>query len=163
MPNKTAKPADSAAGAAAATPRKNARHLAFNWTPDPWDALPKLRYGDDRSLASVIERQCLDAAPDERAALEDDLLETLAEKDITDAARDFICRQLRLVGGEKSVAALAPLLADARLAPFARLALEAIPGTIADAALANVAGGSATGAAEREGLLGTIAWRKHKW
>ena len=45
------------------------------------------------------------------------------------------CRALSVVGNADAVAALAPLLADPRLATYARSALEVIPGAAADAAL----------------------------
>lgn len=45
------------------------------------------------------------------------------------------CKDLAIYGSGKSVAALAPLLADEQLASWARIALEAIPGPESDKAL----------------------------
>jgi HEAT repeat protein len=45
------------------------------------------------------------------------------------------CKRLAIYGTEDAVPALAPLLADQELASWARIALEAIPGPAADAAL----------------------------
>lgn len=50
------------------------------------------------------------------------------------------CKRLAIYGDAKAVPALAPLLADADLASWARIALEAIPGRAADQALRNAAG-----------------------
>src|SRR6266550_8515739 len=45
------------------------------------------------------------------------------------------CKRLAIYGAEQAVPALAPLLLDKDLASWARIALEAIPGPAADAAL----------------------------
>src|SRR5687767_12692503 len=45
------------------------------------------------------------------------------------------CKQLAIYGNKDAVPALAPLLADKDLASWARIALEAIPGSEADEAL----------------------------
>jgi HEAT repeat protein len=50
------------------------------------------------------------------------------------------CKQLAIYGTEQSVPALAPLLADKELASWARIALEAIPGTAAETALRDALG-----------------------
>ncbi|MHC4632752.1 MAG: HEAT repeat domain-containing protein, partial [Planctomycetota bacterium] len=49
-------------------------------------------------------------------------------------------KKLAIYGTEQSIPALAPLLADKELASWARIALEAIPGTAADTALRNALG-----------------------
>jgi HEAT repeat protein len=50
------------------------------------------------------------------------------------------CKKLAIYGTEKAVPALAPLLADERFASWARIALEAIPGSAPDQALREAAG-----------------------
>ena len=65
----------------------------------------------ERGLISLLESQ---APPDEKA---------------------IACKLLAVYGSDKAVPVLAPLLLDARLASWARTALEAIPGETADAAL----------------------------
>lgn len=50
------------------------------------------------------------------------------------------CKRLAIYGTDKSVPALAPLLADKELSSWARIALEAIPGPVADTALRNAMG-----------------------
>ncbi len=50
------------------------------------------------------------------------------------------CKKLAICGTDKAVPALAPLLADEKLASWARIALEAIPGAAPDEALRKAAG-----------------------
>ncbi len=50
------------------------------------------------------------------------------------------CKKLAIHGTEKAVPALAPLLADERFASWARIALEAIPGSAPDQALRKAVG-----------------------
>lgn len=80
------------------------------------------------------------AADDKKAAedQETQLISVLtsgapAEKAIT-------CKRLAVYGSGKAVPALAPLLSDAQLASWARIALEAIPDPAADAALREALG-----------------------
>jgi HEAT repeat protein len=68
------------------------------------------------------------------------------------------CRQLKLVGTEKSVPALAALLVDPELSHPARLALESIPCEAAGAAL-RIAAGKATGLT-RSGILDSLGERR---
>jgi HEAT repeat protein len=73
----------------------------------------------DRSAGGVAERELIGVLQADSAK---------AEKAIT-------CKRLAIYGTEECVPALAPLLADEELASWARIALEAIPGPAADAAL----------------------------
>jgi len=70
---------------------------------------------------------------------ENDLIAVL-QSDAPTGQKAFTCKQLAIYGTEQSVPALAPLLADKELASWARIALEAIPGPAADAALRNALG-----------------------
>ncbi len=67
---------------------------------------------------------------------ENDLIAVL-QSDAAAGQKAFTCKQLAIYGTEQAVPALAPLLADKELASWARIALEAIPGPAADAALRN--------------------------
>ncbi len=78
----------------------------------------------DRSAADVKQRDLI-------AVLQSDAPKS--EKAIT-------CKKLAIYGTEQCVPALAPLLADKELASWARIPLEAIPGTAADTALRNALG-----------------------
>ena len=62
------------------------------------------------------------------------------ESDAPKGEKAITCKRLAIYGTEQSVPALAPLLADEELASWARIALEAIPGTAADTALRNALG-----------------------
>jgi len=68
-----------------------------------------------------------------------DLIAVL-QSDAPKSEKAITCKQLAIYGTEQSVPALAPLLADKELASWARIALEAIPGTAADTALRNALG-----------------------
>ena len=72
--------------------------------------------------------------PGERAELATRLAAIL-EQDSTFDGKQFVCRQLALIGGPKQVPILSKLLADEKLADVARLALDGIPGEAAAAAL----------------------------
>ncbi len=81
---------------------------------------------------------------------ESDLIAVL-KSDAPTARKAITCKQLVVYGTEQSVPVLAPLLADKELASWARIALEAIPGPAADAALRG-----ALGTLEGRLLVGTI-------
>jgi len=67
------------------------------------------------------------------------------------AEKAVACKKLAVVGSEKAVPELAKLLSDPQLASWARIALEAIPGSAADDALRQ-----ALGSLEGKLLVGTI-------
>lgn len=72
----------------------------------------------------------------EAAAKEQELLAVL-KSDAPKGEKGVACKLLAVWGGDAAVPALAPLLEDKELASWARIALEAIPGDAADAALRN--------------------------
>jgi HEAT repeat protein len=65
---------------------------------------------------------------------ESDLIAVL-QSNAPKSEKAITCKKLAIYSTEKSVPALAPLLADKELSSWARIALEAIPGPAADAAL----------------------------
>jgi HEAT repeat protein len=65
---------------------------------------------------------------------ESDLIAVL-QSDAPKSEKAITCKRLAVYGGEQAVPAVAPLLADKELSSWARIALEAIPGPAADAAL----------------------------
>jgi HEAT repeat protein len=71
--------------------------------------------------------------------------------DAPKAEKAITCKRLAIYGDDQAVPALAPLLADQELASWARIALETIPGSAADAALRN-----ALGKLQGRLLVGTI-------
>jgi hypothetical protein len=82
----------------------------------------------------------------------------LLELETTFDCKQFVCRQLALIGGPEQVRTLAKLFADEKLADVARLALDAIPGDEAAAALRsqlNTASGNA-----RIGIIQSLSQRR---
>lgn len=65
---------------------------------------------------------------------ESDLIAVL-QSNAPKAEKAFACKDLAIYGSEQAVPALAALLGDPELASWTRIALEAIPGAAADAAL----------------------------
>jgi len=80
------------------------------------------------------------------------------KSDATLAGKDFICKQLSLVGSEASVPVLSGMLADPKTAELGRYALERIPGPAVDRALrealANASGRT------RIGVINTLGVRR---
>ncbi|MHC4071372.1 MAG: ThuA domain-containing protein [Planctomycetota bacterium] len=69
----------------------------------------------------------------ELAKIEKALLDTLP--DAKQAGRQFLCRELSIIGTEQSVPVLAKMLAGEKTSDMARYALERIPGAAVDEAL----------------------------
>ena len=92
-----------------------------------------------------------------RASCEDKLLTFLGSTPNLDA-RLAVCRQLRLIGSEKSVPALAHILHQPETTDMARYALEKIPDPAADNALLDALN-TATGEAKL-GIISSLGARK---
>ncbi len=92
-------------------------------------------YDWNKSRAALIQIQALIRSHfnDEKAlgVIEGKLLAQL-DTDVSPAAKDFICRQLAVIGTEKSVPVLSEMLADPETTNIARYALEKIPGQAVD-------------------------------
>ncbi len=76
--------------------------------------------------------QPVSAAPD--TAKERELI-ALLKSDAAPGEKALACKRLAIYGSREAVPVLAPLLSDERLASWARIALEALPGPAADDAL----------------------------
>ena len=135
------------------------RDAWFKESPDRWRVVAGMVWGGDRSMASELATVIMDADPSQWPAMEKKLLGVLQDKSCTDAARDWVCRMLRLIGSPACVPALKALLAEPKQADRARYALEMVPGKEVDAALDEALGHCSGGA--RKALEGTIAARKH--
>ncbi len=70
----------------------------------------------------------------EAANIEKSLLGVL-ESDAKRAGKQFVCRQLSIIGTEQSVPILAKILTNEKTSDMARFALERIPGPAVDSAL----------------------------
>jgi len=74
------------------------------------------------------------------AETERQLIEVLQSETAPPQDKAITCKHLAIYGTKEAVPALAPLLLDEKLASWARIALEAIPGPEADAALRQALG-----------------------
>jgi HEAT repeat protein len=94
------------------------------------------RFGDNRASLSAVEDLVRRAGQDrggaERLAA---MLHPLLASDATLDCKQFVCRQLAVLGSKESVAPLAKLLADEQLSDMARYALESIDDPAAGQAL----------------------------
>lgn len=93
-------------------------------------------WGGDRGSLMAIDASIVAAYgnAEKLAEIEQALLEVL-QSEAPIPAKEYICRQLALIGTDRCVPVLAAMLPDAELSDRARLALEAIPNTVADEAL----------------------------
>jgi HEAT repeat protein len=101
----------------------------------------KKRYSPWSVILIIVAMSAGTIAQDRPAAdvKQRDLIAVL-QSDAPKSEKAITCKKLTIYGTEQSVPALAPLLADKELASWARIALEAIPGTAADTALRNALG-----------------------
>ncbi len=103
------------------------------------DLMAKLKaydWGGDRGSLVAIDASIIAAHgnAEKLAEIEQALLEVV-QADAPIPAKEYICRQLALIGTDRCVPVLAAMLPDTELSDRARLALEAIPNTAADEAL----------------------------
>ncbi len=93
--------------------------------------------GQSNAALNVIEQGVARASVEatQRQALAARLAAVLTDDGTSEAAKLFVCQQLRLVGGEAQVPQLARMLEDARTADMARLVLQPMPGEVASRAL----------------------------
>ena len=87
---------------------------------------------DLTELSDIIKKAHGNKA--ELAKLEKALLSVL-ESDARQAGKQYVCRELSIIGTEQSVEVLGGMLADEKTSDMARYALERIPGTAVDDAL----------------------------
>ncbi len=99
------------------------------------DLLPAYGFGDSRWPLTAIESRLRSAGRDERGRLCDRLAELLFSPEASRDAKVFCLAQLGLFGTEAHVPAVAALLADVELAPFACRALSRLGGDSAVQAL----------------------------
>jgi len=114
--------------------------------------IKKKRYFTWCVILIIVAASAWTVAQDRPAAnvKQRDLIAVL-QSDAPKGEKAITCKLLAIYGTEQSVPALAPLLADKELASWARIALEAIPGPVADAALRD-----AMGKLEGQLLIGVI-------
>jgi len=93
------------------------------------------------------------------AKIENDLLMVL-KSDATRAGKQFVCRELSIIGTEQSVPTLAKMLADEETSDMARYALERIPGSAVDEALRSSLRNARGNA--RIGIINSLGQRRDK-
>ena len=115
-------------------------------------------WGGDRGALVELDALIVAAQGDKEklAAIEEALLEVL-QSAAPLPAKEYICRQLALIGTARCVPALATMLNDVPLADRARFALEAIPDASADEALRGALGTAESVA--RVGIVNTLGER----
>jgi len=94
-------------------------------------------YGDSRESLTTLSDMLRSASDDavQLAGYEKDMLEVLAAKSTPFAARQYLCKELSIMGTNMSVPTLAKMLRNKETADIARYALERIPGEAVDAEL----------------------------
>lgn len=100
-------------------------------------AIATYEYGQLREPLTVVEdlvRASL-ASEEQSRSVAQELCALLTSPLATHDAKQFVCRQMVLIGTEEHVPSLAPLLGDPKTADMARYALQPIPGTAVDEAL----------------------------
>jgi type 1 glutamine amidotransferase len=108
-------------------------------------------------VSEIIKKAQGDKA--QLAKIEKALLGVL-ESDATRAGKQYVCRELSIIGTEQSVTTLAGMLADEETSDMARYALERIPGSAVDEALRGAlrkAKGNA-----RIGIINSLGQRRDK-
>jgi len=122
--------------------------------------LAKFELGGDAGNARMLDNLVVEAQQAGNAEKADVLVERLAgllRADTTHDCKVLACRELRVIGTEKAVPALAALLTDEKLSDMARYALQSIPGAAADDAL--LAALPKTNGAAKVGIVNTLGAR----
>jgi hypothetical protein len=93
-------------------------------------------WGQSRLALTEISDRVRQAhgSPAELKRIEEGLLEVL-NSDATRAGKQFVCRQLSIIGTKQSIPALGKMLTDEETSDMARYALERIPGAAVNEAL----------------------------
>jgi len=118
-------------------------------------------WGQSRlALTEVSDRvRQAHGSPAELRRIEEGLLEVL-DSDAKRAGKQFVCRQLSIIGTRRSVPALGKMLTDAETSDMARYALERIPGTAVNEALRKALP-KARGKA-KVGIINSLGQRREK-
>jgi HEAT repeat protein len=96
----------------------------------------------------------------EELAKIEEALSGVLDSDAKQAGKQYVCRELSIIGTEQSVPTLAKMLADEETSDMARYALERIPGSAVDEALRGALRGSKGNA--RIGIINSLGQRRDK-
>jgi len=118
-------------------------------------------WGQSRlALTEVSDRvRKASGSPDELGRIEQGLLEVLSS-DATLAGKQFVCRELSIIGTERSVPALGKMLTGEETSDMARYALERIPGAAVDEALREALSGAK--GKPKVGIINSLGQRRDK-
>jgi HEAT repeat protein len=124
------------------------------------DKLGGIQYGQDPAALEPIAAALRESSTDNnlRRTLEERLIAVI-ETSSSDAARDYACRMLKVIGSERAVPALASLLDQPALSSLARYALESMSGTSVDRALREAL--DRTGGKLKAGVISSLAERRN--
>lgn len=122
-------------------------------------AIRDYEFTDSREPLANIEAtiRSISGNPARTKELADDLANLLLDSGASYWAKDFVCRQLWIIGGPEHVPHIASLLDDPRTTDMARYALENIRGPDADAAL--LAGLELARNDSKIGIINTLGMR----
>jgi HEAT repeat protein/archaellum component FlaF (FlaF/FlaG flagellin family) len=132
---------------------------AFGADDDVFQVAAKYKDGQSRAAVIKLEQMVVAAAKDEskRADVEAKLIEFI-DGDTTYAGKQFLCKQLGLIGSAASADLLAKLVVDETTSDMARYAAEHIPGAEIDTMLINAA--YKTSGDVQIGIINTLGVRK---
>lgn len=124
-----------------------------------FEALKTYDWGTDRSVLKPIDDAIVASHKDTAAQKSLEMRLAAALKgNVSQAAKDYICRQLSLIGSAGCVPAVAELLTDEKLSHMARYALERIPDEEAVAALREALG--KTSGKVKVGVINSLGVRR---
>jgi len=110
--------------------------VAWAAEDDPIALLEQYGAGPDRAHLTAVEDLVCAATSDPKRAVDVELrLLGILQSGASIETKQFVCRQLRLVGSDSSVLFLGRMLNEPKLGHMARQALEAMPSAAASAAL----------------------------
>lgn len=126
-----------------------------------FEKIKKYDYGQSRAALTEVSDKIRDAygSRAELRKLEKSLVEVL-QSDATQAGKQFVCRQLSIIGTTQSVPALATMLTKPKMSDMARYALERMPGKAVNEALRGALG-KTTGKTQ-VGIINTLGQRGDK-
>lgn len=124
---------------------------------DEWQDIAKYNYGDDPNPCEQAEQILAETAPTQYRPIEDKLIAVVKSESATQDGKSIACRFLQLVGTDRCIPAVAPLLEDKVLSHYARLVLERLQSPSADKAMRDALPNVPNAA--KIGILGSLGVR----
>lgn len=137
-------------------------HISCKQEPSLDTHLAQLKdydYGQSREILTEVDGNIQNTLKSkENLSSLEQKLDRFLESDASLASKQFICRQLALIGSEKSLPVLSELIADSATFEMARYALEKIPDTKVDDLLRKTLENSS--GTQRLALINTVGLRR---